>query len=41
MTAPSRADVGAMANILKAMKGDKTSLRESTEAKTQGGEVDL
>lgn len=41
MTAPSRADVGAMANILKAMKGDKTSLRESTEAQTQGGEVDL
>ena len=41
MTAPSRADVGAMANILKAMKGDKTSLHESTEAKTQGGEVDL
>ena len=41
MTAPSRADVGAMTNILKAMKGDKTSLRESTEAQTQGGEVDL
>ena len=41
MTAPSRADVGAMANILKAMKGDKTSLRESTEAQTQGGEIDL
>lgn len=41
MTAPNRADVGAMANILKAMKGDKSGLRESTEATTQGGEVDL
>ena len=41
MTAPTRADVGAMANILKAMKGDKTGLRESTEANTQGGQVDI
>tara|TARA_B100001057_G_scaffold500350_1_gene614919 strand:- start:7019 stop:7645 length:627 start_codon:yes stop_codon:yes gene_type:complete len=41
MTAPTRADVGVMANILKAMKGDKTSLRESTEANTQGGQVDI
>jgi hypothetical protein len=41
MTAPSREDVTSMVNILKAMKGDKTSLRESATSTTQGGEVDL
>ena len=30
MTAPSREDVGAMANILKAMSGDKSGLRICT-----------
>lgn len=42
MTGPSREDVGAMANILKAMSGDKSGLRESAQSSnTQGGEVDL
>ena len=42
MTGPSREDVGAMANILKAMSGDKSGLRESKESSnTQGGAVDL
>tara|TARA_R100000030_G_C3219388_1_gene115526 strand:- start:150 stop:788 length:639 start_codon:yes stop_codon:yes gene_type:complete len=42
MTGPSREDVGAMANILKAMSGDKSGLRESAQSSnTQGGAVDL
>ena len=42
MTGPSREDVGAMANILKAMSGDKSGLRESAQSSnTQGGEVDI
>ncbi len=42
MTGPTREDVGAMANILKAMSGDKSGLRESKESSnTQGGAVDL
>ena len=34
MTGPSRADVGAMANLLKAMNGDKSGLKAQTEAQT-------
>ena len=42
MTGPSREDVGAMANILKAMSGDKSGLRESAQSSnTQGGEIDI
>ena len=42
MTGPTRQDVGAMANILKAMSGDKSGLRESAKSSnTQGGEVDV
>ena len=42
MTGPTRQDVGAMANILKAMSGDKSGLRESAKSSnTQGGEVDI
>ncbi len=38
MTGPSRADVGAMANLLKAMNGDKSGLKAQTEAQqSQGG----
>ena len=42
MTGPSREDVGAMANILKAMSGDKSGLRESAQSSnTQGGAIDI
>ena len=38
MTGPSRADVGAMANLLKALNGDKNGLKAQTEAQqSQGG----
>ena len=38
MTGPSRADVGAMANLLKAMNGDKSGLKAQAEARqSQGG----
>lgn len=38
MTGPSRADVGAMANLLKAMNGDKSGLKAQAEAQqSQGG----
>ena len=38
MTGPSRADVGAMANLLRALNGDKSGLKAQTEAQqSQGG----
>ena len=38
MTGPNRADVGAMANLLKALNGDKSGLKAQTEAQqSQGG----
>ena len=38
MTGPSRADVGAMAYLLKALNGDKSGLKAQTEAQqSQGG----
>ena len=38
MTAPSREDVNAMSNLMKALNGDKSALKEQTATEKQARE---